>query len=62
MSRNIRKRTFWNVRPTKTQISLRIRAILGYLKCAQLRFWSESLLGTHVGKHISDIVTQMLTR
>ena len=27
MSRNVRKRTFWHVRPTKTQISLRIRAV-----------------------------------
>ena len=25
--RNMRKRTFWHVRPTKTQISLRIRAV-----------------------------------
>ena len=53
MTRNVRKRTFWNVRPTKTQNSLRIRAvwsvfvvcmmklcILGYPKCAQWRFWS----------------------
>ena len=51
VSRNVRKRTFWHVRPTKTQISLRIRAvwsvfvvrmkklcIVGYLKCAQGRF------------------------
>ena len=35
ISRNVRKRTFWNVRPTKTQISLRIRAV-----------WSESSLST----------------
>ena len=34
MSRNIRKRTFGNVRPAKIQISLRIRAV-----------WSESSLG-----------------
>ena len=33
MNRNVRKRTFWYVRPTKTQISLRIRAV-----------WSESSL------------------
>ena len=33
MRRKVRKRTFWNVRPTKTQISLRIRAV-----------WSESSL------------------
>ena len=31
--RNVRKRTFWHVRPTKTQISLRIRTV-----------WSESSL------------------
>ena len=35
MSRNVRKRTFWHVRPTKTQISLRVRAV-----------WSESSLST----------------
>ena len=34
MSRNIRKRTFWHVRPAKIQISLRMRAV-----------WSESSLG-----------------
>ena len=33
MSRNVRKRTFWHVLPTKIQISLRIRAV-----------WSESSL------------------
>ena len=33
MRHNVRKRTFWHVRETKTQISLRIRAV-----------WSESLL------------------
>ena len=32
-SRNVRKRTFWNARRTKTQISLNIRAV-----------WSESSL------------------
>ena len=31
LSRNVRKHTFWHVRPAKTQISLRI---LGYTKCA----------------------------
>ena len=39
----------YDVHPTKTQISLRIRAvdrmkklcILGYSKCAQWRFWSD---------------------
>ena len=31
---NVRKRTMWNVRPAKTQIRLRIRAV-----------WSESSLG-----------------
>ena len=54
MSRNVRKRTFWDVHPTKTQISLRIRSlisffavrvrnrcILAFPKCAQLRFWSD---------------------
>ena len=35
ISRNVRKRTFWHVRPAKIQISLRIRAV-----------WSESSLGT----------------
>ena len=56
LGRNVRKRTFCNERQTKTQISLSIRAvwpesslsvwkkkqlcILGYLKCAQWRFWS----------------------
>ena len=52
-SQNGRKRTFWHVRPTKTQITLRIRAvwsvfivrmkkicILGYPNCAKWRFWS----------------------
>ena len=34
-SRNVRKRTFWNVPPTKTQISLRNRAV-----------WSENSLFT----------------
>ena len=34
MSRNVRKRTFKNVRPAKIQIRLRIRAV-----------WSESSLG-----------------
>ena len=51
---NLRKLIYWYVRPTKTQISLRIRAvwlesslsawrnyILGYPKCAQWRFWSD---------------------
>ena len=28
LSRNVSKRIFWHVRPTKTQISLRIRAVL----------------------------------
>ena len=50
----MRKRTFWNVRPTKTLIRMRIQAdwtvfvvhmktfrILGYLKCVQRRFWSD---------------------
>ena len=52
MSRIARKRFTWHVRPTKTQISLCIRAIwsvvrmkklytLGYPKCAQWRFWSN---------------------
>ena len=54
MSRNERKRTSWHVRPTKTQISLRIRAVWsvflvrmnkcfihGYPKCAQWRFWLD---------------------
>ena len=27
MNLNVRKRTFWHVRPTKTQISLRIRTV-----------------------------------
>ena len=27
MDRNVRKRTFWHVRPTKTQNSMRIRAV-----------------------------------
>ena len=35
MSRNVRKCTFWHVRPEKIQISLRIRAV-----------WSESSMGT----------------
>ena len=34
MSRNVRKRTLWYMRPAKIQISLRIRAV-----------WSESSLG-----------------
>ena len=54
LNRNVRKRTFWHVRPAKTQISLRICAvwpvfvvrmkklcILGYPKCVQWRFWSD---------------------
>ena len=35
LTRNVRERTFGHVRPTKTQISLRIRAV-----------WSESSLST----------------
>ena len=34
MSRNVRKRMFWNIHPAESQISLRIRAV-----------WSESSLG-----------------
>ena len=50
----VRKRTFWHVRPEKTQISLCIPTvwsvfvdrmkkfcILGYPNCAQWRFWSD---------------------
>ena len=51
----LRKHTFWHVRPTKTQICLRIRAvwlesslsawrslcILDHPKCTQWRFWSD---------------------
>ena len=50
LSRNLRKHTFWNVRPLKTQTCL-IRVvvvlmiynlcILSYPKCAQWRFWSD---------------------
>ena len=54
MNRNMRKRTFWHVRPTKTQIRSRIRTvwsefidrvkrlcILDYPKCARWRFRSD---------------------
>ena len=51
ISRKVTQRTFWHVRPRKTQISLRFRAVwsesslsvwrkFAFLKCAQLGFWS----------------------
>ena len=72
-SHQVRKRAFWHVYLMKTHISLRIRAvwsvfivrmkkfcILGYLKCAQWKFWSdyecagwsESSLGASVRRNV----------
>ena len=44
MSRNVRRHTFWHVRPTKTKMSLRIRAV-----------WSESSLSARRNCRLSEM-------
>ena len=39
MSRNMRKRTFWHVQPTETQISLRIFAIWAVFVSGMKKFY-----------------------
>ena len=54
MSRNARTRTFWYVRPTKTQISLCIREIWSEYSCPR----EETITKTRLFKYIENFTTQ----
>ena len=58
LSHNVRKRTFWRVRPAKIQISLRIRAVWSeYLLCAFLIAKDATFL--HADNEYSDQSARM---